>query len=127
MLGAAASVSAVWEWVGVAMWVWLCTCLCRCLDVEQSKASALFCTCDLTGARYMGVVHAPSNQLWIVSDGDFTEGDSPAGGVVVKVEGTHVSSFPKLGVMLVLDPQQGLTLYSGSQKVMCMYVCMYVN
>ena len=71
----------------------------------------------------MGVVHTPSKQLWIISDDDVTEGGSPDRGVVVKIKGTQVSSLPRLGVMLVLDPLVGLMLYSGTQKVMCVCVC----
>ncbi len=65
----------------------------------------------------MGVVLPSSNQLWLIRD-DVMKGDSPElEGVVERLTGSHAVSLSRQGVLLVLDPQQGLVLYSGSHKV----------
>ena len=64
----------------------------------------------------MGVVFPSSNQLWMIHD-DAMKGDSPELGRVEQLVGGHAVSLSQLGVMLVLDLQQGLALYSGCRKV----------
>ena len=83
---------------------------------DESQFSRLFCTRDLTGTEYVGVVLPSSNQLWMIRD-EFLKSTSLELGVKEIISGSSVASLPQLGVMLVLDHRLGLALYSGLHKV----------
>ena len=81
---------------------------------EHHPATSMFCTRDLIGCDYVGVVHNASNRLWMIQ----CNGDTLQSVTMDTVPGCLAALPLSVRVMIVLDVE-GLILYSGVTKVRC--------
>ena len=93
--------------------------LLRSLDKVHHQASSIFCTQDLIGGRYVGVVLASLKQLWMITCSDDVTGGKPLRlASMTTISGClKAISLSHLSMMLVLTEGGGVVLYSGLVKV----------
>lgn len=91
----------------------------RSPNKEHHQATSIFCTSDLVGRHYVGVVLASRNQLWMISCSDDVAKGKPQQLVsMATIAGCREAApLSRLSMMLVLDDMGGLSLYSGLHKV----------
>lgn len=107
-----------WFWV-VEEVVFLCLPLHRSQDEVHHRATSIFCTQDLIGGCYVGVVLASLKHLWMITCGnDVTEGKPLRLVSMTTITGClEAVALSQLSMMLVLAEGEGVVLYSGLVKV----------
>ena len=82
---------------------------------QHVAATDMFYTRDLVGCGYVGVVTPPTRQLWLVRR--IGEGKSLRLVTMETISGVQAVPLFSLSVMLVLDCEGGLGVFSGPIKV----------
>lgn len=88
----------------------------RSIGGAHNSVTSFFKTVDLIGRRYLALLIPSLSQLQLLSY-DVIKGEPPSFGSLTVIHAGHVIPLPHLSMMLVLDGDKQMSLYSGLHKV----------